>query len=666
MPEQASSPSGSLSRHVAPAVIVIFFALAMSACVLSVVIWKALDAKATTLERGQTDTQNLTHSLTEHAAHTLQAADIAMSGIVELLRYRKPLPERLNQYLASTVSALPQIRELAVLDADGDWQYSSLPELPHYNNSDRQYFIYHRDTPGPALRIGTLIKSRLTGLRTITLSKRISRPDGSFAGVLMAAIDSDYFNAFYSRFHLGAGGAISLMRSDGIVLMRWPSSNIDPDISKTELFATQLKLSSVGYYKTMSPFDGAAKYFGYEEAQQYPIVITVARSESELLASWWKALRTDALVAGVLLCMIILLAALLSSQFRFRMKTEQALREREAKYRLFADNIADIVILFDGRGTLLYVSPSVEPVLGLHGQDLIGKSCFDLVHPDDKEHLAVSAQNGTLVPANNIAFRIARGDQSLAWVEINFKLVSETGNPGKAKFVGVLRDVTQRKMMEDELNSLNTRLAQLATTDGLTGLSNRRTFDGFLHREYAARDSISMLLFDIDNFKGYNDTYGHQAGDECLKAVAKSIADATFNTSGMSARYGGEEFAIILPNVSEADALRVAEAVRLTVRSLGVRNSASSRGYVTVSVGVSTKTEATLDETMLVGDADLALYEAKRLGRNQSFTASSLKQAYVESVPLQFSFESWSENPAFSDGEPGAGRPNSHPKNWAV
>jgi diguanylate cyclase (GGDEF)-like protein/PAS domain S-box-containing protein len=641
MPDQASSPSGSLSRHVAPAVLVIFFALAMSACVLSVVIWKALDAKATTLERGQTASQNLTHSLVEHAAHTLQAADITMSGMVELLRYRQPLPERLNEYLVSIVSALPQIREIGVLDADGDWQYSSLPELPHYNNSDRQYFIYHRDTPGPALRIGAPITSRLTGLPTITLSKRISRQDGSFAGVLVAAIDTDYFNAFYSRFQLGAGGAISLMRSDGIVLFRWPLSNTVTDISKTELFTKQLKLSSVGYYKTTSPFDGAAKYFGYEEAAQYPIVVTVARSESELLASWWTALRTDALVAGVLLCMIILLGALLASQFRFRMKTEQALRERESRYRLLADNIADIVILFDGRGTLLYVSPSVEPVLGLRGEDLIGKACFDLVHSDDKERvMAASAQHGVLVPASNVAFRIARADQSIAWIEINFKLVSEKGDPGQTQFVGVLRDVTQRKTMEDELNSLNARLAQLATTDGLTGLSNRRTFDGFLRRQYATRDHISVLLFDIDYFKGYNDTYGHQAGDECLRAVAKAIADATSGTPGMSARYGGEEFAIILPNVSETDALRVAEAVRLTVRSLGVRNSASSRGYVTVSVGVSTKTEATLDETMLVGDADLALYEAKRLGRNQSFMASSLKQAYVESVPLQFSLES--------------------------
>jgi len=651
MPDHSPSTSTSLGRHVAPTVIVAFFALAMSACVLGVVIWKAVDAEATTLERGQTATQNLAHSLAEHASHTIQAADISMTGIVEFLKYLTPVPERFNRCLSNIADALPQIREIGVLGPDGAWRYSSLSELPTYNNSDRDYFIYHRDTLGPALRISAPLQSRLTGRTTIVLSKRISKQDGSFGGVLVAAIDSDYFNSFYNRFQLGNGGAISLIRSDGIVLIRWPSSNVGADLSKAELFARQLKLSSVGYYKTTSPFDGVIKYIGYEEASQYPLVITVARSESELLASWWKALRTDALVGAVLLCLIVLLAALLSSQFRFRLKTERALRERETRYRLLADNIADIVILLDGRGMLLYVSPSVEPVLGLRGNDLIGKSCLDLVHCDDRERvLAATARLNAPDSTNTVAFRIARVDGSVAWVEINFKLASEWNDDEKTKFVGVLRDVTQRKTMEDELNSLNTRLAQLATTDGLTGLSNRRTFDGFLHREYSAQDTLSVLLFDIDHFKGYNDTFGHQAGDECLKAVAKAIADATSNTSGMSARYGGEEFVIILPNVPEASALRVAEAVRLTVRSLGISNPASRRGHVTLSVGVSSKTNATLDEAMLVGDADLALYEAKRLGRDQSFAASSLKHTFVESGPLQFSLEQYdpeTPTPAF-------------------
>src|ERR1700742_1666227 len=103
MPDHHSTPSGSLNRHIAPSVIVILFALVMSACVLGVVIWKALDAKATTLERGQTSTQNLAHSLIEHAAHTIQSADISMSGIVEFLKYSTPQSQRFNQYLANIV-----------------------------------------------------------------------------------------------------------------------------------------------------------------------------------------------------------------------------------------------------------------------------------------------------------------------------------------------------------------------------------------------------------------------------------------------------------------------------------------------------------------------------------------------------------------------------------
>jgi diguanylate cyclase (GGDEF)-like protein/PAS domain S-box-containing protein len=658
MPDHNSSPSGSLNRHIAPSVIVILFALAMSACVLGIVIWKALDAKATTLERGQTATLNLAHSLIEHAAHTIQAADISMTGIIEFLKYQTPVTERFNHYLANTVEALPQIREMGVIGPDGSWLYSSLPETPRHNNADRDYFVYHRDTVGPALRINAPLESRLTGRPTITLSKRISRQDGSFGGVLVAAIDSDYFNLFYNRLQLGSRGAISMIRSDGIVLIRWPLSNIGADLSKTELFANQLKLSSVGYYKTTSPFDGDVKYFGYEEASQYPIVVTVARSESELLAGWRASLRTDALVGGAILSMIVLLAALLSSQLRFRIKTERALRERETRYRLLADNIADIVILLDGRGTLLYVSPSVEPVLGLRGHDLVGRSCFDLVHLEDRERvLTATAQLDAPDSTNTVAFRISRADGSIAWIEINFKLAAERNEQEKVKFVGVLRDVTQRKMMEDELNSLNGRLAQLATTDGLTGLANRRTFDGFLHREYLTHATLSVLLFDIDHFKGYNDTYGHQAGDECLKAVAKAIADATSNSSGMSARYGGEEFVIILPGVAEADAVHAAEAVRLMVRSLGILNPAASRGYVTISVGIATKTEATLDEAMLVGDADLALYEAKRLGRNRSFAASALKHAFVESGPLQPDVQprTGADHNGFERGKAGSG-----------
>jgi len=636
MPNRNLPESGGPLRRVSPTVVVIALALVMTACVLGVVVWKALDAKKTTLARGQIDTLNLAHSLAEHAAHALQSAEVAMTGMVDLLRYRNPIPERFNRYLAETVNSLPQLREIGVLDTNGNWLYSSLPQTPLHNNSDRSYFTYHRETPGNALRISEPLQSRLTGQSTIILSKRIDQQDGSFAGVLTAAIDSDYFERFYRTFQLGVHGSISLLRDDGVILIRWPASNRSTDLSGKELFSMLPKRSSVGYQKIISPFDGVEKYLGYEKTPHFPMVVTVAVSEKWLLSDWWKTLRTDAIVATVLLCMILLLAAVLFSQFRFRMKTERTLREREARYRLLANNIADIILLIDARSLIRYVSQSVEPVLGLYPEDLFGKSCFELIHSEDKESVrAATARLSGIDTVSTVVFRTWRGDGTLAWVESKFKLAVQPDDLAQTEFLCVVRDVTERKRMEDELTQLNRRLTQLAATDGLTGLTNRRTFDGFLRREFEACDEISVLLFDIDNFKGYNDSYGHQAGDRCLQAVAKAISETSSTTSGLSARYGGEEFAVVLPNTTEAAALKIAEAIRLTVLALGIPNTASSRGYVTISAGVAARNRSTIDEASLVGEADTALYEAKRLGRNRSILYSSLDLQYVESDSIQ-------------------------------
>lgn len=632
---QLREPEGPL-RRVSPAVVVVVVALVMTACVLGVMVWKALDAKKTTLARGETDTMNLAHSLAEHATHAIQSADVAMAGMVELLKYRAPVPERFNRYLAETVNSLPQLREIGVLDANGKWLYSSLPQTPLHNNSDRPYFIHHRDTPGNALRINEALESRLTGRSTIIVSKRIDRQDGSFGGVLTAAIDSDYFNQFYRTFQLGTDGSISLLRDDGAVLIRWPVSEKNTNLASTELFSKYLKQSPAGYYKTTSPFDGIEKYIGHERTRHFHMVVTVATSEEWVLSDWRKTLRTDAIVSAVLLFMILLLAAVLFLQFRFRLRSERALRQREAHYRLLANNIADIIILIDARGVLRYVSQSVEPVLGQRPEDLLGKSCFDMIHPDDQEgiHTATAQLNG-VDRVGTVMFRTWRADGTLVWVESKFKLAALPDDPAKPEFLCVVRDVTERKRMEDELNQLNRRLTQLAATDGLTGLTNRRTFDDFLQRQFECCDEISLLLLDVDGFKGYNDTYGHQAGDRCLQAVAKAIGDITSRTSGLCARYGGEEFAVVLPDTGEHDALKIAEAIRLAVRGLGIPNTVSSRGYITVSVGVAARTDATRDDSALVGDADSALYEAKRLGRNRSIVSSSLNLRYVESDSIQ-------------------------------
>lgn len=452
---------------------------------------------------------------------------------------------------------------------------------------------------------------------------------------MFAAIDSEYLSKFYAQFKLGKDSGISLIRDDGIVLARTPVFEPGMDVSQTELFRTRVKESSAGFYRITSPFDGVVKYFGYEKAPRYPLYVTVAVAEDEILSKWWASLGSDLLLTGAQLGVVILLAAMLTWQFRRRHRMEATLREREAYFRLLTENIADVVILLDPRGTLRYVSQSVELMLGYKPEELIGQPCFDLVHPEDKDSVREAAGQMAGPAGASTVFRVFRADRSIAWVEVNFKLASMPIAGANNGFVGVLRDVSERKRMEDELTKLNGRLSQLATTDGLTGLTNRRTFDAFLRREYETAEQLAVILFDIDHFKGFNDTYGHQAGDRCLQSVAKVIGDAADQARGLSARYGGEEFVVVLPGVTEEGAIKIAESIRLQVRALSIENSSSDRGQVTVSAGLASKSTSTLDEAALVGEADTALYEAKRAGRNRVVSRASMDIHLHRSPPLQ-------------------------------
>jgi diguanylate cyclase (GGDEF)-like protein len=166
-------------------------------------------------------------------------------------------------------------------------------------------------------------------------------------------------------------------------------------------------------------------------------------------------------------------------------------------------------------------------------------------------------------------------------------------------------------------------LAQLALVDGLTGLANRRQFDAVLEREWsrAARDRtpLGLLMIDVDEFKTYNDTYGHLQGDDALIAIARTIAANVVRPSDLAARYGGEEFAVILPGTDAAGAAIVAERIRCAVAALGLRHAKRPGAVVTVSVGAAAIVASRSASFMeLLEVADIALYDAKRMGRNRT------------------------------------------------
>ncbi len=165
-------------------------------------------------------------------------------------------------------------------------------------------------------------------------------------------------------------------------------------------------------------------------------------------------------------------------------------------------------------------------------------------------------------------------------------------------------------------------LENLSTTDGLTGIPNRRMFDEVLKKEWrrAVRDRkpLSMIMLDIDYFKQYNDLFGHLKGDDCLRRIAQSMKECMRRPSDLAARYGGEEFVCILPNTDPAGALVVARHIQTRVEALDITHTHSKTGKVTLSMGVASMVpEKEQKESDLVNRADANLYAAKNGGRNR-------------------------------------------------
>ncbi|RAD78594.1 sensor domain-containing diguanylate cyclase, partial [Burkholderia multivorans] len=389
-------PRSSAPHYVVAVGVLIAFAL-MGLCILQL-----FQSRQDALDRARETSRNLALVAERDITRNVELYNLSLEAVLQGLRRPDVMaasPALRRGVLFDHAMTAQYLGSMLVLDAQGNIVLDSQNDVPRHGNfSDRKYFTVHRDRADVGIYVSDPFASRLRGgTPGIVLSRRVSNPDGSFAGVALIAINLEYFHTLFAALALGPHGSISLIGTDGIMVMRQPYElhTIGRDISQAATFR-RFRSAPEGSFLERSSIDGVRRLYYFKTLPNLPLIVMVAEAEQDIYAAWHRRALTIGALVAMFGAAFIALSVLLGAQLRRRMRAES-------------------------------------------------------------------------------------------------------------------------------------ELILLARTDGLTGLNNRRSFGEVLDREWRrarrVRSVFSLLFVDVDRFKAYNDTYGHQAGDDALAAVARCIGE---------------------------------------------------------------------------------------------------------------------------------------------
>jgi diguanylate cyclase (GGDEF)-like protein/PAS domain S-box-containing protein len=314
-----------------------------------------------------------------------------------------------------------------------------------------------------------------------------------------------------------------------------------------------------------------------------------------------------------------------------RRMAEEALRESEARYRLMAENSTDMISRTSTKGIILYASDACRRLVGYDPSELVGRSFYDFIFEVDREEVRYLASLIHESGPTTFAYRVEKKDGSLVWFETTSRSVRDALSGKIREIVGVSRDVTERKRVEEQIE-------YQAYHDALTGLPNRRLFRDRLTVALAharrMKHPLAVMFLDLDRFKVVNDTLGHSTGDELLKAIAARL-QASLREEDSIARMGGDEFTVLLADLKTADAAaKIAQKVLDTI-ALPVQIEGTEL-FITTSIGIALFPSDGDTAEVLLANADHAMYRAKDAGRNsyQMFTPAMNSRA-LERLSLE-------------------------------
>jgi diguanylate cyclase (GGDEF)-like protein/PAS domain S-box-containing protein len=302
---------------------------------------------------------------------------------------------------------------------------------------------------------------------------------------------------------------------------------------------------------------------------------------------------------------------------------ERSLQKFASLHTLVTENCRDAILIVDFDGLPSYVSPAMKRMTGWDAEEMMKLGGREVVHPDDQARIhAVVKELHAGDEGAMTEYRVRKRDGQYIWMEASLSAFVDPATGVASGTLNIIRDITERKRAERELQAAYRAVEALAVVDALTGIANRRRLDQCLTAEWRRglreRKPLSLLLIDADLFKTYNDTYGHVRGDSCLKQIAEAAQDVVARPGDLVARYGGEEFAILLPDTDRDGAMLIADEICEALWRRRLPHSCNPTGFVTISIGCATIVPGLGQHVgTLVEAADRALYGAKQGGRNR-------------------------------------------------
>lgn len=567
------------------------------------------------------DTVNYAEILAEYTALSVDRVDRALSEVQQVRQNARSgayaTAEAANLALRQLARTSPFIVAVGWTDASGNLQaHSYNTEPPRPNISDMAHFVAQRDGKDAGLFVAPPYRSVATNKWFTAASRRIENPDGSFAGVVTAAIDQSYFNRFYRSVKLGDGGSIVLMHRAGKILAREPvvDSALGKSFADGPLLTEYLPKSDFGSYETVSMIDGVSRIGGYKAVPGLPLVVLVTHSRDDVLAPWYRHLYIfGSFVFLVILARLIGTIVLvrktsdLSAKTALLEQSSSALEQTNLRFEAALSNMQQGLCLFDGEKRLVIANSQFREMYNLP-EELVRSGtelAAILQHHADQgvtSDRTVDEHVQTMPDLEQQTFALPDGRV----IEIRRKSISDGG------WIATHEDITERAQNER-------KIAFLAQHDLLTGLANRALFteklDEVSKRHKRHGHGFTVLMLDLDKFKAVNDTLGHPAGDQLLVEVAQRLRSSVRDTDVL-ARLGGDEFAII----QEGDPNQHEGAIALALRIVEVLNQpfdlSGHQANIGTSIGIAFAPDHGIEPGELLKRADLALYDAKTSGRN--------------------------------------------------